>query len=440
MDPTPVIEAMRTAACALVAGDPREQVRAIQTAQDALDAAKAEGLAAMEVTKDFELDGASTLNTWVRNELRLSAKDATALVRAAATLAQLPAVADAAAAGQIRADHVDVFTYGLKHIGADVLIQSESWLLDVARSNPPHELRTVIRALREAIFPDELDQAWMDGMDKQDINVAPVPGGWHVSGFLNVTAGAKFKKVLDSVSAPHDKDDTRSGSERRVQGLDDLMTTVLESGTLPSDKGIRPHLSVIVDAETLQEAVRPGSTDGSGSPAQLAGHGSIGPDLLTYLACLSDFSPILTQIGFPKKQSQILNVGRGHRAPTLKQRRAVIARQGGVCAAPGCRHTHLEIHHVIWWSRGGLTDIDLLIGLCVRCHHLLHRGLLHVTGNADDGFEFTNRDNRPLLKAYKQRRAAHREAWQLHKTAIGIRRRRSERLSTYEQWTTSAAG
>jgi hypothetical protein len=237
MDPASVIEAMRTAARALVAGDPREQVRAIQAAQDALDAAKAEGLAAMELSKGFELDGASTLNTWVRKELRLSAKDATALVRAAATLAQLPAVADAAAAGQIRADHVDVFTYGLKHIGADVLIQSESWLLDVARSNEPHELRTVIRALREAIFPDELDQAWMDGMDKQDINVAPVPGGWHVSGFLNVTAGAKFKKVLDSVSAPHDKDDTRSGSERRVQGLDDLMTTVLESGSSRPTRG-----------------------------------------------------------------------------------------------------------------------------------------------------------------------------------------------------------
>jgi hypothetical protein len=116
----------------------------------------------------------------------------------------------------------------------------------------------------------------------------------------------------------------------------------------------------------------------------------------------------------------------------------VIARQGGVCAAPGCRHTHLEIHHVIWWSRGGPTDLDLLIGLCVRCHHLLHRGLLHVTGNADAGFDFTNRDNRPLLKAYKQRRAVHQEAWQLHKTAIGIRRRRSERLSTDERWTTSA--
>ncbi|WP_344771185.1 HNH endonuclease, partial [Aeromicrobium panaciterrae] len=84
--------------------------------------------------------------------------------------------------------------------------------------------------------------------------------------------------------------------------------------------------------------------------------------------------------------------------PTLTQRRAVIARQKGVCATPGCNHTHLEIHHTIWWSRGGPTDLDLLIGLCVRCHHLLHRGLLNITGNAVDGFEFTNRHRRPIRR------------------------------------------
>ncbi|WP_332642404.1 HNH endonuclease, partial [Aeromicrobium sp.] len=83
------------------------------------------------------------------------------------------------------------------------------------------------------------------------------------------------------------------------------------------------------------------------------------------------------------------------------------ARQRGVCATPGCNHTHLEIHHVIWWSMGGPTDVNLLIGLCVRCHHLLHRGLLNITGNAVDGFNFTNRHSRPLRK---RRRIHYRQA------------------------------
>ncbi|MEO6606129.1 MAG: DUF222 domain-containing protein [Aeromicrobium sp.] len=427
MDPSPALEAMRTTAHALKVGDSRTRVRAIQSAQDALDAAKAECLAEISASKDYELDGASTLNTWVRNELRLSASDANALVRSASTLLALPGVAAAAAAGEIRADHVAVFTYGLKHIGSEVVAQSASWLLDVAKSNEPAQLRKVMTALREAIFPDELDQAWIDGMDKQDIVVTPVPGGWHVSGFLNITAGAKFKKVMDSISAPRDKDDTRPGAERRVQGLDDLMTKILESGELPSDKGIRSHLSVIADADQLEASVGDNhelATD----LAQLAGYGSIGPRTLALIACGADVTPILTRRGFPTGQSQILNVGRTQRCATLKQRRAVIARQTGICAAPGCSHTHLEIHHTIWWSNGGPTDLDLLIGLCVRCHHLVHRGLLNIAGNAVDGFSFTNRDNRPLLADYRRRQAAYREKNEIHKVGMGIRRRREARL------------
>ena len=397
MDPESTIEAMKQAAYAMKMGSDRDAVRAIQAAQDALDAAKAVRLRSIEESKAYEADGASTLNTWVRNELRLDAKDAASLVNASTTLTYLPAVAEAAASGAIRTDHVAAFTYGIKHIGAGVIRQSEPWLLDVARTSEPLELFRVVRALREAVFPDDLDKAWAEGMDKQDIQVLPVPGGWHVTGFLNVTAGAKFKKVLDSVSAPHDKDDTRSGSERRVQGLDDLMTRVLESG-LPSDKGVRPHMSVIVDIETLQ--------DGSGGPAHLACFGSVGPQQLGYLACVSDFTPILTQKPGQFSQARILNVGRSHRAPTLKQRRAVLARQGGICAAPGCNHTHLEIHHTIWWSKRGPTDLDLLIGLCVRCHHLLHRELLNVAGNARDGFEFTNKSGLLIQRRLRFRRAA----------------------------------
>ena len=107
------------------------------------------------------------------------------------------------------------------------------------------------------------------------------------------------------------------------------------------------------------------------------------------------------------RQAQILNVGTTRHDPSLKQRKAVLVRQGGVCATPGCNHTHLEIHHTIWWSLGGPTDLDLFVGLCVRCHHLLHRGLLNITGNATEGFTFTNRSGRQLTR---QRQTSYRQA------------------------------
>ncbi|MGB9011807.1 MAG: hypothetical protein WCB95_02955, partial [Aeromicrobium sp.] len=73
MDPEPTIDAMRTAAQALRSGDARERARAIRVAQDALDAAKALALSELQISRDHELDGASTLNAWDRNELRLNA-------------------------------------------------------------------------------------------------------------------------------------------------------------------------------------------------------------------------------------------------------------------------------------------------------------------------------------------------------------------------------
>lgn len=112
----------------------------------------------------------------------------------------------------------------------------------------------------------------------------------------------------------------------------------------------------------------------------------------------------------------------------MKQRRAVIGHQGGVCAAPGCKNTHVEIHHSIWWSRGGRTDLDLLIGLCTRCHHLVHRGLLNVNGNAHTGFAFTNRHHEPLLRG--KREVIRRETAQLRRVAHEVGRRRREVLRT----------
>ena len=379
-----MIDRVRNAAHATKTGDPRAKLRAFQAAQDALDAAKAEELAALQESKDYELDGASSITTWARTELRLDARETKQLIRAAATIRDLPKVAEAAASGQIRLDHLAVFSYGLKHIGTDIVRDSEAWLLEVATTHEPAALRQVVKSLREAVYPDSLDAAWIDGMDRQDLQVNPVPDGWHVNGFLDTTTGAKLKTILDTLAAPRYADDQRPGAQRRVDALDQMLTTVLEAG-LPSDKGIRPQLSILVDT--------------NGPSAELAGFGTIGPKLLDYLTCQSDLTTLTTG----GEQAQILNVGRTRRHANRQQRRAIIARQGGICAGPGCRNTHLEIHHVTWWSRGGTTDLDHMIGLCVRCHHLVHRELLTITADGTGGFDFTTKLGKPIERRPRPR-------------------------------------
>src|SRR4051812_41697811 len=117
MNPQPTIDAMRTAAQTLRSGDVRSKIHALQDLQRAVDAAQAVLLAELETSKEYEVDGASTLNTWVRNQLRMNSGEANALVRNSVVLRDLPLVAEAAFTGQISARHVRAFVYGLKHVG-----------------------------------------------------------------------------------------------------------------------------------------------------------------------------------------------------------------------------------------------------------------------------------------------------------------------------------
>src|SRR5690606_12957278 len=117
-------------------------------------------------------------------------------------LRDLPLVGQAAVTGQISAAHVRVFVYGLAHVGLDPMRQFEAELVAVACECDPADLFEAVKHLKDVLHPEDLDDKWRDGMDKEDFAVDALPDGFHVTGFLNTVTGAKLKKVLDSVSAP----------------------------------------------------------------------------------------------------------------------------------------------------------------------------------------------------------------------------------------------
>ena len=65
--------------------------------------------------------------------------------------------------------------------------------------------------------------------------------------------------------------------------------------------------------------------------------------------------------------------GRGERAATDAQRRALVARDGG-CVLCAAEPAWCEAHHIVPWAKPteGPTDIDNLALLCTACHHRLH--------------------------------------------------------------------
>jgi hypothetical protein len=300
------------------------------------------------------------------------------MVRAATTFRDLPAVAQAAREGVISFDHVTSFTYALKHIGLRETRLIEAPLLEAAREVAPSEFHAKVRQVRDVVHPDDLDAAWLKGMDQRDIRLAKTTEGWHVTGFLDIETGAKLNTILKNLSVPRDADDDRAPSQRRMEALDQICTTVLEHG-LPADNGIRPHINVTVDAVTLQamaneQAVR--SLDLESQPASLDGFGPIGPALLAHLLCGAELTPFL--IKKVERNIEVLDVGRTERLATPRQAKAVSLRQGGICAAPACHHPISHNHHIRWWSQGGHTDLDNLIGLCRKCHTLVHAGRLQL--------------------------------------------------------------
>lgn len=66
-------------------------------------------------------------------------------------------------------------------------------------------------------------------------------------------------------------------------------------------------------------------------------------------------------------------LGRSARHASRDQRRALRGLYR-TCAVPGCS-THFDrckIHHIIWWSHGGSTDLENLLPVCVHHHHQIH--------------------------------------------------------------------
>jgi hypothetical protein len=78
---------------------------------------------------------------------------------------------------------------------------------------------------------------------------------------------------------------------------------------------------------------------------------------------------------------EILDVGRSKRTATPQQRRALRAMYR-TCGHSDCTvgFSACRIHHIRWWWKHlGRTDIDNLIPLCEKHHHLVHEGGWELT-------------------------------------------------------------
>ena len=119
------------------------------------------------------------------------------------------------------------------------------------------------------------------------------------------------------------------------------------------------------------------NTDDAGSPAQawLNAGPPLPASIRDLLCCDGIIRPLWHTNGLP------INVGRAQHIVPAHTRRTILDRDR-TCRHPSCTaHTHLQIHHIIEWTRNGLTNTDNLVALCSKHHHAYHRNEFSMTGN-----------------------------------------------------------
>jgi hypothetical protein len=126
----------------------------------------------------------------------------------------------------------------------------------------------------------------------------------------------------------------------------------------------RAHVEVIVDADTLT---------GASPLAWTADHAHLRASSTDALLC----DCVIHRV--QRAGNAILSYGRATRTVPVDLFRATAVRDGG-CRFPGCdrKIAWCDAHHVHFWRHLGLTELENLVLLCNRHHHLIHRPGWHL--------------------------------------------------------------
>ena len=288
----------------------------------------------------------------MRERLRVSARQATAEVALAASLAsEFPATLEALRAGEITAGHARV----IARVAADPDHADEPALLEMARGYP---VDMFSRMTRHYMSPG----ASAEERKRQHANrwaslVQDPDGSWRLSAYFDhdhdtgKRVSVSFNQMVRNYRNSERNHELVSSQQRRADALANLIT-----GEGPHQRP-KVTLLMIADYDTVTRELRNLRYD-DGLPVSV--------DQIAKLASDAKILPaIFNAEGDP------LWLGRAQRAASAGQRIVLAARDGG-CVNCGSPVERSEPHHIEWFSRGGPTDIDNLALLCERCHHLIH--------------------------------------------------------------------
>jgi hypothetical protein len=187
---------------------------------------------------------------------------------------------------------------------------------------------------------------------------------------------AFWRAMTDDV----DGEPSRSHAQRRADAFTDICRRYLAYDNQPVCPRRQPHVAVTMTEAEFQ--ARRGGRYHDGTPVH--------PTTLQTLLCDREFARVV------RAGSIIVDYGRSVKAVPDSLRRVVIHRDHhcrfGDCDRPP---QWCETHHHKPWSEGGTTELNNLVLLCSRHHHLLHTPGWHSTLHPDGTLTITTPPHHP---------------------------------------------
>ncbi|MDF8264935.1 HNH endonuclease signature motif containing protein [Luteipulveratus flavus] len=235
----------------------------------------------------------------------------------------------------------------------------------------PRGLRTAIRYAGELMKPEPALDAEHDARARaRSLVKQPGPAGLCEYRLLldpdgSAVVDAAVAALSAPVPGPHGEPDPRSAALRRA----DALVEVVRRGV--SSPGAAPKTSKaqVVVTMTLGELLsRMPAAQPQGAGVTATGEVLSASEVRRH-ACDAGIVPMV--LG---SAGEVLDVGAQVRLFTTAQRLALWRRDRG-CSYPGCTipAQWCDAHHVVWWSRGGPTDLSNAALLCGRHHTVVHR-------------------------------------------------------------------
>lgn len=175
---------------------------------------------------------------------------------------------------------------------------------------------------------------------------------------LPAAQGAVVAKALDRLAdefpAMPGEEDAFYASARRADALVALCSSRIAADPDPD------RATVVVHAPL--DALVSGDRG-----CEVEGGGVIHPETARRLLCHARVQAVIEDEG-----GTPVRLGRTSREPSASMMRQLRYRDRE-CQFPGCgARRFTQAHHIVWWERGGPTDLDNLVLLCAFHHRLVH--------------------------------------------------------------------